>query len=151
MAKFRNVDKRRLWESPEQRRVRREGEKQLIEKIKWEAIRKDTRRASDAGWPAGSAKAIVAKYQLGQPEQRALELEDVLRIRDGVFLAHLQKRQIALGKEETWAEYFHFGLTFYRLQKWLRSLWATANFRRPSVWMTMRHLKEGGRHEIVAH
>lgn len=50
-------------------------------------------------------------------------------------------------KEETWVEYF--SLKIYRLQKWLRSLWATANFRRPSLWMTEERFKKGGRHEIV--
>lgn len=142
MAKFKNVDKRRLWETKEQKRKRNLREARFrLDQALGSVVR-------------GFSRHLAAHSAIGEhayPE-RARPLEDVLRAREKTLLVQPRKATAPpSAKEETWAEYFHFGLTFYRLQKWLRSLWATANFRRPSVWMTMRHLKEGGRHEIVAH
>lgn len=148
MAVFRNRDKRRPWETKEQKRERNFWEAGVV------LEHRTNRMLSSIA--KGFSKHLAEHPTIG--EHAYLEgchpLEDILRARKNISSVQWQitrKRVSALRpvKEETWAEYFHFGLTFYRLCKWLRSLWATANFRRPSLWMTKERFKKGGRHEII--
>jgi len=129
MAVFRNKNKKRKWESSAQKKERKRREFIRAEDEKWE-------RLKSFRLHGGQASSLVVRKL---PERLAMENSSAA----GRLIP------LTTPKEEAWAEYF--GLKIYHLQKWLRSLWATANFRRPSVRMTMRYLKEGGRHEIVAH
>ena len=130
MAKFRNVDKRRPWENPQQKRARKMKEALLMGKQKWEAIGEDVARASEEGWPAGAAKSIVERYKLGN------QSETVFSVKRDVSLTRF--------KDETWSEFF--GLKFYRFQKWFGRLWVAAGFQKVGVcrWT-------GGIYETIAY
>jgi hypothetical protein len=127
MAVFKNRDKRRPWESPKQKRARKEWEKRLLE-LEWQSQLRSRLQPSVPEFPSSweiikGMDEYLSKHPVTDSQPYPPEL---------YLPADFKPRPLFVGGR-IWSGFF--GLSFYRLQKWFARLWGEARLQRTGAWL----------------